>query len=112
MTLTFEEDCLKWRGKVLTGKKAHWCNDWDGLPIDETCDEFQSCHCQFPVDREAVTRVLAGLEDEVLRASENLRNRGKGGQHVSFHGDFASAVPSVLNRLEWWCRAFREALKA
>jgi hypothetical protein len=41
------EDCLKWRGHVLTGKKAHWCFDWDDLPMDETCLEYKerTCHC-------------------------------------------------------------------
>ena len=46
--LTFTEqwhaDCLKWRGKVLTGKFRHWCEDWDGLPIDETTPEWP-CVC-------------------------------------------------------------------
>lgn len=41
------EDCLKWHGVVLTGKKWHWCIDWDGLPIDETTAEFQCCTCTF-----------------------------------------------------------------
>ena len=41
----WETDCLRWRGRVLTGKHAHWCFDWDGLPVDETCDEFHSCTC-------------------------------------------------------------------
>jgi hypothetical protein len=39
------EDCNHWWGKVLTGKKAHWCPDWDDLPIDETCDEIKCCLC-------------------------------------------------------------------
>ena len=38
-------DCLRWRGKVLTGKRAHWCWDWDGLPVDETTCEFECCTC-------------------------------------------------------------------
>lgn len=33
----FQEDCLRWRGSMLTGDFAHWCWDWDGLPVDETC---------------------------------------------------------------------------
>lgn len=37
-------DCLKWRGEVLNGVKSHWCHDWDGLPIDETCGEWP-CVC-------------------------------------------------------------------
>ena len=42
----WEKDCLKWWGKILTGKYSHYCFDWDGLPIDETCkDEFDCCLC-------------------------------------------------------------------
>lgn len=41
---TFEADCLEFRGRVLTGKYAHWCMHWDLLPIDETCPEWP-CAC-------------------------------------------------------------------
>lgn len=41
----WKEDCVKWWGKILTGQSAHRCYDWDGLPIDETCDEFDCCIC-------------------------------------------------------------------
>lgn len=34
----FQEDCLRWRGSMLTGDFAHWCGEWDGLPVDETCN--------------------------------------------------------------------------
>lgn len=37
-------DCRHWRGRVLAGKYAHRCPDWDGLPIDETTLEW-SCTC-------------------------------------------------------------------
>ncbi len=40
----WREDCLKWRGVILTGKYSHWCFDWDELPIDETCREWP-CGC-------------------------------------------------------------------
>lgn len=39
-------DCQKHRGKILTGKYAHWCYEYDGLPVDETCPEWR-CGC-FP----------------------------------------------------------------
>jgi hypothetical protein len=39
-------DCMHWRGKVLTGKRAHWCEDWDGLPVDETTPEWP-CNCRW-----------------------------------------------------------------
>jgi len=41
------EDCMHWHGRILNGEKRHWCWDWDGLPIDDTCDEIQCCHCEW-----------------------------------------------------------------
>ena len=41
----WEIDCMTWRGKILTGKYAHWCLDWDELPVDETCMEWEACTC-------------------------------------------------------------------
>jgi hypothetical protein len=41
----WEEDCLKYHGRVLTGKYQHWCADWDDLPVDDTCAELQACTC-------------------------------------------------------------------
>jgi hypothetical protein len=38
------EDSRRWRGRVLTGRCAHWCPDWDYLPIDETTPEWP-CVC-------------------------------------------------------------------
>jgi len=40
----WEEDCKHWRGRRLIGKYCHYCQDWDGLPIDETCPEWP-CAC-------------------------------------------------------------------
>ena len=40
-------DCMKWHGHVLTGNFRHWCAEWDDLPIDNTCKEFEACHCNF-----------------------------------------------------------------
>jgi len=42
--IAWNEDCMRWRGRVLTGAKAHWCGDWDGLPVDETMPEWP-CTC-------------------------------------------------------------------
>lgn len=39
------EDCMQFHGVVLTGRFAHWCPDWDDLPVDETVEEFKVCHC-------------------------------------------------------------------
>lgn len=40
----FERDCLHWRSRILTAPHAHWCNEWDGRPVDETCPEWP-CGC-------------------------------------------------------------------
>lgn len=45
----FEADCIRWHGRVLLGKYAHYCYDWDCLPVDETTPEWDSCAC-FPRD--------------------------------------------------------------
>jgi hypothetical protein len=39
-------DCRRWHSRVLVGKMRHWCPDWDYLPIDETCSEFEACTCE------------------------------------------------------------------
>jgi hypothetical protein len=43
----FQKDSLHWNGRILTGRFRHWCYDWDQLPIDETCEEFECCVCNF-----------------------------------------------------------------
>jgi len=39
------DDCQRYWGRLLTGAKGHWCPEWDDLPIDETCQEFDCCIC-------------------------------------------------------------------
>ena len=60
------DDCATWRGETLTGVKAHWCHDWDGLPVDETCIEFTCCHC---CDDEADTAALKATLSEQFEAA-------------------------------------------
>lgn len=38
-------DWLEAEYNKLTGKYKHYCLDWDGLPVDETCPEFECCTC-------------------------------------------------------------------
>lgn len=64
------------------------------------------------VECERMRRVVADFTDTVSRAVEAHAARGKGGQQVPYHDDFASAVPSVLSRLQWWARTFSEAISA
>ena len=46
------EDCMRWRGKVLTGEFTHWCYEYDELPVDETCPEWP-CACESDLRKEA-----------------------------------------------------------
>lgn len=39
------EDCHRFHGRLLTGTHAHRCDDWDGMPVDETTPEWESCVC-------------------------------------------------------------------
>ena len=64
-------------------------------------------------DVERALTFARGLEREANAALRRLawRASGSGGQHVSFHGDFASvAAPSALNKIKWWTREIRQAL--
>ena len=42
----WKEDSIRWRGRIMTGEYAHWCPDWDYLPIDETTPEWP-CACSM-----------------------------------------------------------------
>ena len=46
----WDQDCIRWMGRLLIGKYAHWCPEWDYLPIDETCMEFTCCYCYEETD--------------------------------------------------------------
>ena len=44
--LQWEKECIEWRGKVLTGEFRHYCAEFDGLPVDDTCFiEISVCTC-------------------------------------------------------------------
>ena len=47
----WDEDCMKWRGEKLTGFYAHWCPEWDFLPVDETCRNEWPCACKDVIAR-------------------------------------------------------------
>ena len=43
----WKKACLEEYNKELTGSFRHYCPDWDLLPIDDTCPEFQQCTCDW-----------------------------------------------------------------
>lgn len=69
----WEADCVKWMGRVLTGKRAHWCPEWDGLPIDETCGEIEACRCPYefltPAEKRRLTPFQRSLYLGYMRGS-------------------------------------------
>lgn len=64
----FEEDCHHWRGRLLTGARAHWCPEWDDLPIDETCPEWP-CGCAVSSD-EGWIKPDGTVERDTFRAED------------------------------------------
>lgn len=65
----FEQASQRYHGRILKGQYAHWCEDWDGLPIDETCVEFCVCTCY---DFAAVADIQAGLRAQMDAENEKL----------------------------------------
>jgi hypothetical protein len=45
--IAWAESCFRWHDHLLTGDNCHYCPDWDYLPIDETCMEFEACTCNW-----------------------------------------------------------------
>jgi hypothetical protein len=70
------------------------------LDVVDACDEIERLK-GIVVNAQAAVYSFA---ETVRSAVEAHKRRGQGGQQVSFHGDFANAMPSVLVRLEWWVR--------
>jgi hypothetical protein len=58
MNTDFETDCLHWRNRLLTGKLAHWCGQWDDLPVDETTIEIECCTCFTAEERAPVQDII------------------------------------------------------
>ena len=67
----WEADCVHWYGRPLKGNFGHYCSEWDGLPIDETCMEFAACTC-YP-NNEAVKKIREKLWEQFDRSYRNER---------------------------------------
>lgn len=66
--LSWSDECKRWRSRVLTGKYAHFCADWDFLPVDETTPEITGCACYSGPDFDQ--EVEAAFYREGLREQE------------------------------------------
>lgn len=54
---------------------------------------------------------LLSMAETFESAVANYESRGKGGQHVPYHGDFAQLPPSAVSQMRRWARDLREAIK-
>lgn len=65
----FWQKSQKTHGRILKGQYAHWCTDWDDMPIDETCMEFASCTCYSDRAPEIKAEVSA-IQEQLQRQRE------------------------------------------
>ena len=63
-----------------------------------------------PGSDERVRAILTALAGEFQATIRHHENRGRGGQQVTFTGDFASVGPGTLSRMRWWLREMQAAL--
>lgn len=59
---------------------------------------------------DVLERALESICDEFDATVRHFENRGKGGQQVSFHGDFANVAPSTIIAMRRWSADLREVL--
>lgn len=75
------------------------------IPADGLSEKGASCPwCQ----RDLYWDELEAIHDTFGAAVRSKES--KGGQHVSYHGDFASAPPSTVAQMKWWIRRWDEIL--
>ena len=55
----------------------------------------------------SIYEVVAGFIEQVESLEHHILSRG--GQQVSYHGDFASATPSVTKNLVFWKNLMKKA---
>ncbi len=57
----------------LTGKLRHFCQEWDGLEIDETCPEIVACTCTFSDYSRKQVRQIIGDAYKAAAGCDPLR---------------------------------------
>jgi hypothetical protein len=55
---------------VLKGKYKHYCWEWDGMTIDETCPEFLSCSC-YDIPQSEWDRIQTNLRKYLMTETQN-----------------------------------------
>jgi hypothetical protein len=66
--------------------------------------------CALEAERERRTAAIWAVIDMFDGAVRNFETRSAGGQHVPYHGDFASMPPSAASQMRRWIRDLMEAL--
>jgi hypothetical protein len=61
-------------------------------------------------ERSRLRAAIWAVIDMFEGACANFDSRGKGGQHVPYHGEFSSMTPSTRNQLGRWSYDLRQAL--
>lgn len=90
--------CDHLRNEYDTGS-CQWCAREEDLRAQLSKMERQ---------RDALRFAAEGFIESVEAAGSHAR-RGRGGQQVPFHGDFANIQPSALGQLERFVRRFKDA---
>lgn len=75
----WEQDCHHWRRQLLTGIHSHWCQDWDGLPVDETCPEWP---CTCALKGKDVEGLDIGEAVRALKLGARVARRGWNGKDM------------------------------
>lgn len=108
---------LAWRMREALRDLWYGTANRDGFSfsVAVTVDDATSA-AVAALDRAAAENVAlrAFAESFALTAEAAVEahdSRGRGGQQVGFHGDFAHIPPSAVNRLRWWASRAREALR-
>lgn len=63
-----EDDQLETIFNSLTGKYKHYCFEFDGLPVDETMEEFVYCNCVH------LTQEVINIKEEMEKIVKEWSN--------------------------------------
>lgn len=78
--------------------------------VEDLLSQFAAEVVALESERTRLRAAIWAVIDMFDGASYNFRNRDKGGQHVPYHGDFASMPPSAASQMDRWSRDLRMAL--
>jgi hypothetical protein len=112
----FERDSMREHRRVLTGKYAHYCPDWDFMTIDETCPEFEACTCFPSTEKKMIERGQGKYHVEAKRILDEAEasavflvvvqgDRGTGCSYLSGDAEVNHKMPFLLEQIAAQMRA-------